>query len=442
MLYRRLIYLFFILLFLVSAPLIVLYTQGYRYNFQRNQIQKTGILVISSTPKKARIFLNSKLQTVDTPAKIEKVLPGDYEITIAKEGYHDWIKRLPVYENGTTFAEKILLWKKSSPVAMTTSTPSAWLVSPDNDRAAMITNDNQLIILSLGNGGVDKSQSLAIYKDIQPLMWSDSNRKLIILAQKNGQDMALIFDTEPNWPIPSAQGRSQEKLLPSNNVKWDLKNDNYIYSLNNAGLAQTDLFRKKQAIIFNTTSTKDFIIMGNSVYLYNGQTIYQTNASGQGTPSKITAIACAGCKFLNKIGNRLILMDSETQKLFIIDPKNKNKIIAATAKNFLWLNDSVALYYNDFEIWLYDTNKQEPELITRFGDPISGAVWHPLGKDIIFNTKNSIRIIELDNRELRNIIELASGEDINNLAINHNGDYLYYMAGAAETQRIYKLNIK
>ena len=57
LIYRRITYSLFIILFLIVTPLIIFYTQGYRFNFKNQHIQQTGILVISSNPKKADITL-------------------------------------------------------------------------------------------------------------------------------------------------------------------------------------------------------------------------------------------------------------------------------------------------------------------------------------------------------------------------------------------------
>ena len=58
---RRIVYLIFVSAFFIVTPLILMYTQGYRYNFAKSRVQKTGILIISSLPKKAEIYLNGKL---------------------------------------------------------------------------------------------------------------------------------------------------------------------------------------------------------------------------------------------------------------------------------------------------------------------------------------------------------------------------------------------
>jgi len=59
LIYRRITYSLFIILFLIVTPLIIFYTQGYRFNFKNQHIQQTGILVISSNPK--RLILPSTI---------------------------------------------------------------------------------------------------------------------------------------------------------------------------------------------------------------------------------------------------------------------------------------------------------------------------------------------------------------------------------------------
>ena len=148
--WRRAVYVFFIIVFLIVTPLIVLYSQGYRYNFKRGKVQKTGILIISSIPKSADIYLNNQLVTQDqTPARLEKLLPADYEIKLAKEGYHNWTKKLQLNENSTTFAEDVILWKNNWPIQLAPNNIIEWLASPDWQKAVFITPDRKIMALDL-----------------------------------------------------------------------------------------------------------------------------------------------------------------------------------------------------------------------------------------------------------------------------------------------------
>ena len=145
---RRTIYILFIVIFLIAAPLVVLYSEGYRYNLKRGKIQKTGILIISSLPKKADIYLNGKVVIGDqTPARLEKLLPADYEIKIAKEGYYDWTKKLQIFENSTTFAEEVILWKNNWPTQLASYDIIDWLASPDNQKSVFLTQNRKIMAL-------------------------------------------------------------------------------------------------------------------------------------------------------------------------------------------------------------------------------------------------------------------------------------------------------
>jgi len=57
---RRAIYITFILGFLITAPILVLYTAGYRYNFKKSTVQKVGSISVKPSPSEADIYLDDK----------------------------------------------------------------------------------------------------------------------------------------------------------------------------------------------------------------------------------------------------------------------------------------------------------------------------------------------------------------------------------------------
>ncbi|MFA4871862.1 MAG: PEGA domain-containing protein [Patescibacteria group bacterium] len=462
LLYRRVTYITFIIIFLILAPLIVLYAQGYRFNLKRGKIQKTGILIVSSAPRAAAIYLNGKLvEKKDTPARIERLLPGDYEIKLTKNGYHDWNKKLPIYDNGTTFAEKIILWKNTLPIPLAAQNIVDWQLSPDGKKIIFINNREEINLLNLENDEIRQIKKLDGDNELKIIAWSNSSRKIIIEAKNNQPPLRkfYVFEVEKSDSEPAVLNAN---ILPAieQNLKWDWQSDNTIYSLNSQGLWQMDLFRKKYKLLLRATSTQDFLIAGNEAYLYKNKSIYRQplgdylsaeNASAAlninlgkiASPVLIAEnIRCDDCSFINKSADKLFLFGSSSQNLFIVDPQNKNSIIKTSAKDISWLNKNIALFYNDWEIWIYDLNKKEPELITRLGQPITKVVWHPEGKHIIFATSENISVIELDNRELRNAVTLTAIKDIKNLEVNGNGRDLYFTGKLGEQENIFKLNIR
>lgn len=84
-----------IVLLLVSlvAYAFILYGKGYRLNLsgKGNKILAgTGLLVLTSTPNGARVYLNDNFTTA-TDDTIN-LPPGDYDVRIEKDGYYPWKK--------------------------------------------------------------------------------------------------------------------------------------------------------------------------------------------------------------------------------------------------------------------------------------------------------------------------------------------------------------
>lgn len=100
---RKLIFLLFFSIFLVGAPLLVLYTAGYRLNFTNLRVQQTGVIALSSTPRGATAFLNGADTGAKTPYVIQRLSPGSYAIGLAKDGYRPWEQRVDVRSGETTY---------------------------------------------------------------------------------------------------------------------------------------------------------------------------------------------------------------------------------------------------------------------------------------------------------------------------------------------------
>lgn len=95
--YKKVIYwivfwLGLVFIFAVSATYLLLNAYGYKINLKAKKIQKTGLLVLKSTPKDVQIFINGKLKSQKTPYRQAYLLPGYYQAEIKKENYLTWQK--------------------------------------------------------------------------------------------------------------------------------------------------------------------------------------------------------------------------------------------------------------------------------------------------------------------------------------------------------------
>jgi len=107
---RHIAFFFSLALYLTLLPIILSYSLGYHIDFHKFIIYKTGILSLRSTPSGASIYINGKLYSDITPARIEELRPGTYSIEVKRENFYPWQKDLTVRPNMVTRAEKILLF--------------------------------------------------------------------------------------------------------------------------------------------------------------------------------------------------------------------------------------------------------------------------------------------------------------------------------------------
>jgi hypothetical protein len=103
-------------------------------------------------------------------------------------------------------------------------------------------------------------------------------------------------------------------------------------------------------------------------------------------------------------------LDPENGVFDLVEIGVKNASISPDSKKLL--------YYNETEIWVKYLEKiliqpyheaGEKELITRFSEKISSAIWYPEDNEhIIFIVGNTIKITELDGRDQRNTYDFLA----------------------------------
>ncbi len=125
--HRRILPWVFAAVFLSVAPVLVLYTAGYRWNPKKIKVERNGTLIVDSEPNAARIYLNDRDTEETTPVTIQNIRPGEYAIRIEKSGYHSWEKRLHIQAEFVTFASDMILWPEREPRLLTSAAADAAL---------------------------------------------------------------------------------------------------------------------------------------------------------------------------------------------------------------------------------------------------------------------------------------------------------------------------
>ena len=449
---RRILFLIFIAAFIIIAPLISLYAAGYKiklsWPININEIfQKTGMFVFDTKPEGAKIYINDKQRKqffkkyfskkdenfIKTPAKIKNILPGEYNIKLELDGFWPWQKKLSIYPVQATIVKNICLFKKNLPVKILDLSTQNSFISPDknfllleNDKKIIdINNENETIILP------------SIINKIQVVKWSPDSKKILInttILNINNIDNYISLDNFIGGNIK--------------NIKWN-NNSNEIFYQHNNSIKSFNLNSSNDETMLNEEEYYEYLIKDNYIFL-----ILNTNKS-----TKLNIFSAKSKKLIEEIDlpyslqykfinfdHRVInLIDTKHNILYLIKPLTKInpiKEIVNNIKYMQWIDNERLLYANDFEIWLYNGNNHKKTLLTRISQPINKIIWHPSNNYVIYSTSKSINIIELDEREKRNITKIISLDKISSLFLNNKGDILYFTARIGNQAGLYKLAIQ
>jgi len=133
--------LFLIVVFIGVLLGLIAYARGYRINFSKKTITSTGILVVSSYPDGAKIYINNELKGA-TNSNLTLV-PGKYQVEIKKDGYFSWKKNLTIKGELVVKAEALLFPQNPSlsPVA-SLGVVKAYFSAINNKIIIFCENDN------------------------------------------------------------------------------------------------------------------------------------------------------------------------------------------------------------------------------------------------------------------------------------------------------------
>lgn len=459
LLFRRILYILFILGFLIITPNVILTAMGYKLKLGTSlkdavKIQKTGILVLDSGPEGAKIYLNGVLQekqinktlktllpgiykgenNILTPVKIKNLTPGEYNVKIYLDGYWDWEKKLVVKEGESTFAEDIKLFNNSLPQIVLRE-PNNFLSLSQDKKTLVSLGTSSLTAINLENEKITPLSDEKIINN-KEIIWSPDNKKFIADGK--------IFDLVSGKLFLNLADFLPKKI---NNLKWGADSNNILFiepRKDNDILYIFNLTSKEKTQILKKAKIVDYLVKNEGIYLVslNKLNIDLEIYSLEGKLLRtINLPASPSYKFINSEENLINLMDDKHNTLYLVDLQGYLPFAGKieNIKHAYWLDSNRLFCANDYEIFIYNLTNQNKTLLTRISYPIKAIFWHPSNNYIIYATESAFNIIELDDREKRNITEILRLDKISFPYLNGTGDILYFFSKIGSQEGVYKL---
>ncbi len=452
---RRILFIFFILLFIIITPLVIFYAAGYELslkNIKKGGFQKNGMLVLDTLPQGAKIFLNNETQQlffskyfsgndnfVATPAKLKNITPGEYDVKMEKDGYFSWEKKLSVYPGMSTYAEDVILFKKSLPLIVANGKIKNIFFSPNKKYSVALLED-KINIIDLENNNTLTVEIQKLNSDIAEVLWSPNNKKIII-----SKTIYNLSDGSIDSSLNKVLFNNAEK------IRWgDDENEIFFSKKEKIGYAiyKYNLKEENSNNRYNGEKIIDLMVKNGLLY-YIGHDIASANFNAVEINSgknilNISLPYSSEYKFINHGQELINLLDEKHQILYLINPFSQFPLqeTISNVKYAEWNDKAKLLYGNDFEIWLFDLNSRQSSLITRISETINKCFWYSNNNYIIYSTNTKINILELDNREKRNLLEIVQLDKISDNFLNKKGDALYFVSQIGNEEGLFKLTIQ
>lgn len=119
---------------MIASTIVIAYGRGYRLDVQNNTVKPTGLISATSDPIGAQIYIDNKLKTATNNSF--NIDPNWYTVTISKESYISWQKKIRVQGEVVTSVNAYLFPANPSLSPLTTVGIEHPVLSPDGTKIA------------------------------------------------------------------------------------------------------------------------------------------------------------------------------------------------------------------------------------------------------------------------------------------------------------------
>ncbi|MDI6603044.1 MAG: hypothetical protein QME57_02925 [Patescibacteria group bacterium] len=369
---RTILFLIFLFLFLLIAPATILYSLGYRFDFENKKLTQTGGFFLKSEPKKVEIYIDRKLAKKTDfffgSALVENLLPKKYKIEVKKEGYLTWEKKLEIREKEVSEVKNLVLFPKNLNFNILTKGVENFWFSPDEKKIVLEETEEQGWALKLYD----------LEKKIKSHLISEKE-----ISQKGTDLMNLDFSEDSKELYLKIGMEEQEKTFILKLDKLPLQ------------LVEKKIIPTPENILASQKQNQDVYYLDNSGYVFKNEL----------KVNKIPFPVQSETKYTLKIfQDFLFLIEGENLYLFSPDSKSFEKFFERINNLKISPDNKKLVFFSNSEIWILFLKDEgmkkagEKLFINRFSEKIDDIFW--LNSDyLIFNSGNNLKIVEIDDRD-------------------------------------------
>jgi dipeptidyl aminopeptidase/acylaminoacyl peptidase len=378
------------------------------------------------------------------------IKPGSYLLEVKAAGYQPWSKKISVHSGiSTEFWNIVLAQDTYTREDYDSPGIEKFFISPRKNLAAFSQQvENDFFVKILNPGTLEMTQVFSSNEYVftkdekENIEWSPQAHRIIIPAIKDQEKNYFITTIETQETINLKEITEQENL---SHVRWDPKSKDVLFYMSDNNLFRLDLNQPQDKKIAAQNISGYDLTPKNLFYFQLPEGIvYENSFDGADAPIQITTSAPQN---MTDNSYQIIVYDEDrivflnkSNNLYIYNKGEENTYFNELSSNALGSQFSddgkKLLFWNDHEISAYFVRKWEVQParnenetldITKFSDTIGNIQWTRDYEHVLFTNNKKVKLIEIDNRDRRNMMDVLSLNDNSSLLVNNFTDSkLYY----------------
>ncbi|HBW73988.1 MAG: hypothetical protein UX10_C0001G0025 [Candidatus Magasanikbacteria bacterium GW2011_GWA2_45_39] len=432
---RRVITISFILAFFIIAPVTLLYTSGFRYNWQKKKIGEVGVLGIKTYPTNTNVYLNNQQQKNSSPLYINDLAPNVYTVRVELPGYFSWTKNLEVQSLESTLAYDITLFKQSKPQSLVNGIINAYALDHTGEHIAVV-RDAQTIEIFSSSGEKQDTLYTSPEKNLTQVQisWS-ANNSYILVTNLTNQNSSLVVPTDTK-----KQTKTTLKLAgaPLIHPRFDNSDDEILYGIMNAQLVKISLSSSQMSPLQEFVQSFEVTPIGVITLISTPTGVEVTRLTNRlilKPSEKLSTLPKGDYALLpGSVRSFIAILNKTTDKIWLLNTKNSaSQFIELNANTGMFgdgTKNEVFLSSGKEEINVFNSTKNQSTLLGRYAKAPSFSL--PLYNTpyYLFYIENKLSIMELDNRDKRNTITLLTDPSISNISMDKLSTKIFYTTPA------------
>ena len=438
---RAIIFWLFVACFVVLAPLLVLYTFGFRYDIKNGRIEHTGIISLSTLPKDATVTVNGEAERSTTPVLIKQLRPREHEILLTKNGFLPWKKTIRAIESETVFIESIVLWADQPPVL-------------ENARGDVhLMNPTRTALASLESSGVWIEVWVETFQNKQRTLiarFPGSQTKDVGISWSPDGEWILLNHGRSEFLVSKRDGSEQinvdERLSEAFGSLWWNEGQPHDLLLTTATrtLSMTIPLGEISTLLSHPTET---LLSQPERLFYTKSVSNRTHviSSSGGKESVIAILPMGSYTFIESRLPYLLLFEANRKRIILLhaDEHDQPILLQTEATEAFWSpTESRLLYTNGFETHIFSPKTLQDTLIDRVSQPITSVAWHPGGTSIVLAHPNGVVAYDLHEPETFVQTKINNAQEISRVFIDEKGTFLFFLGVVDGTYGFYRQAIR